>query len=132
MAWSFYKTLGYEDKIETAASDLCGFILARKYDEISSREISQKVLPLRNKMPKIRATMQLLEAYNWVRVKKWVNNKPTWWDVNPEVHKCFAERAETERKERERKRKLILEAVGAFTERKEDENISLEHTKERK
>ncbi len=124
MAWSFYKTLRYENKIEAAASDLCGFLLALQKDTITSSEILQGVRKLKKKKHEIQNIMDLLEAYNWVRVKKLTRNRPTQWYVNPEVHKCFAERAETERERREQDQKKIKQAAAVLTKGENDENVS--------
>ena len=114
LARNFYKTLGYEDKIENEAEDVCNFILARKYNEISSREISQKVKSLKNKTSEIRNVMEVLEAYGWVKTSKSVGLKATWWKINPEAHELFETQAKVERKRRYEARIKILKAVETF------------------
>jgi hypothetical protein len=114
LAKNFYKTLGYEDKDENAAGDVCGFILSHNLDEISSRAIVQKVRSLKNNTDETRKVMEILEAYNWVRVKKWVKNKPTRWEINPAVHKLFEAQAEAEKKRRQEIRAKISEAIEVF------------------
>ncbi len=114
LARNFYKTLGYEDKIENEAEDVCNFILAKKYIEISSREIAQKVKSLKNNTAEIRNVMEILEAYGWVKTSKTVGLKATWWKINPEVHKLFEKQANSERKRRQEEKAKILKAVDTF------------------
>ena len=114
LAKNFYKSLGYENKSENAAGDVCGFILAHSLGEISSRDIVQKVWSLKNKAHEARKIMEILEAYNWVMPSKMVANKTTRWRVNPDVHKLFKARAKAEKKQRQEKRAKVLEAIEVF------------------
>lgn len=114
-ARNFYKTLGYEDREENAAGDVCGYILAHKLGEIATSTIGQSVRSLKNRVHEIRNVMEILEAYNWVKVsKKIAGYKATQWIVNPAVHKLFEEQAKAEKKRRQEIRAKIAEAVRTF------------------
>ena len=114
VAREFYKKLGYSDQGQEAGKEVCGYILSKGLDEITSRELSANVWTLRNNVQDARNTMELLTAYNWVHPTKFVKGQPTKWVVNPLVHKRYEQQATLEKRRREETRKKILEATQVF------------------
>ncbi len=117
-AQEFYNKLGYAEQGREAAKDLCGFILSRGLNEVAARDVSSGVWTLRNNIPGVRSSMELLEAYGWVRPAKFVKGAPTKWLVNTSVHKLYAKQAEVEKTRREKTRTKINEAVSVFGQRR--------------
>lgn len=114
VAREFYKNLGFEDKGQEAGQDICGYILSKRLNEVSSRDISANVWKLRNKIHEVRDVMELLTAYGWVRPNKIVGGQPTKWDVNPLVHQRYEQQAKVERERRAETQKKIQVATRIF------------------
>ena len=109
-AIAFYAgTLGLANDHDVMA-DIAGYILARKLDEITSRNVQQGTRDMRRLIQ--RETNELfeqLEAFGWLTRKPGArpSSLPR-WVVNPVVHQRYAERAKAEKERRERERQIIV------------------------
>jgi len=91
---------------------IADYILSRKLNEVTDRDIYHAYRTLRNKPEKRYQAMQTLTLSGWVRpTKMGKNNTPNKWEIDKRVHSIFAVRAEEERKHREEERLKIARAV---------------------
>ena len=94
---------------------IAGYILSKKLERISVRDISRDYRALRDDRTGINATMDLLELAGWVTALQPKPGKATiHWEVNSRVHEVFAERAEEERERREMEKRRIARVVRKF------------------
>ena len=94
---------------------VAGYILSKKSERISFRDISRNYRALKDDRMGINRSMDLLELAGWVTARQPKPGKATiHWEVNSRVHEVFAERAEEERERREIERKRIAEVVRKF------------------
>jgi hypothetical protein len=98
---------------------VAGYILSKGLEIISKRELTQAYHAFRREPKAIQATMNTLDAFNWVEEKDHKRSgEVTSWTVNPAVHAKFTRLAQFERERRAAERKKIKEAVKMF--RRED------------
>lgn len=114
-AREFYGKIGYADHGQEAARDLCGYILSKGLNEVTTSGIVSSVRALRGDTPGARKVMDLLQTYNWVRPAKFTKNRATQWEVNPAVHKMYAKQAAAEKVRRDAARAKIEEAVSVYS-----------------
>jgi Protein of unknown function (DUF3987) len=89
---------------------IAGYILAHKVERLTNRVIQRGDSTMRGlKRHEIENICYQLNALGWVTEapRKRVNDPPR-WDVNPEVHRLFQERAKQEAARRQRWREIIL------------------------
>jgi hypothetical protein len=93
------------------ANWIAGYILAQKAEVLTRHELLANYRAVRD--PEIfLSVIRALEAANWISAAKVKNSGTvTRWNVNPAVHRIFAERAEAERQRREQEKVKIAEAV---------------------
>ena len=108
----FYKeTLGDESGISDAKW-ICGYILTKKLDTISKRNIMMDYGAMKRNARKIQKTMEILYQSGWAepdKSKKY--GEIISWKINPKVHTKFAKRADEERIRRDEKKQQIQQAV---------------------
>ena len=105
-ALAFYAgVLGLSNDHDRLA-DVAGYILARKLERITNRDVQRGGKSMRNLTRReIEAMFEQLDAFGWLtRIPGPRPSDPPHWIVNPAVHQKFAERAEAEKKRRERGR----------------------------
>lgn len=97
---------------------IAGFILAKRLDRVTTRDITRAYGALRPPEAKaeLAATMDSLVAVGWLEPEMPDNPaKPVFsWLVNPRVHQSFADRAEKEARRRAEAKGLIAKAVAAL------------------
>ena len=83
---------------------IAGYILARKLDRVTTRDIVQDHKALRppEQRQKLYSVMDSLCLFGWLEAEEPTNlaKPPTVWKVNPRVHVVYAERAQLERERR--------------------------------
>jgi hypothetical protein len=120
-AVAFYTNmLGLADDQVTAVA---GYILARKLNEITNRDIARSVRTMRRlTRADTTAVFEQLEALGWLmRVSAPRPTDPPHWKVNPKCHENFAERAQREAARRVQDREML--AV-LFAQRREEKRRS--------
>ena len=108
-ALAFYSgVLGLSDDHDRLAS-IAGYILTHKLDHITNRHVQRGDRTMRGlKEYEIRPLMEQLAALGWLdRVEAKRPSLPPHWQVNPAVHKKFAERAVREAKRRKETQKMM-------------------------
>ena len=113
-AISFYVgVLGLSDDHDRLSA-VAGYILARGLGRITNRHIQHGDRTMRKMTKKdTDGIFEQLEAFGWIRRRE--AKKPgaaPIWEVNPEVHRLFAERAAKEASRRLSVREAIAEALG--------------------
>ena len=90
---------------------VAGYILARKLPHITNRDVQRGSRAMRGlEKQEIENLFDQLEALGWlIRTPgpRW--SAPPHWQVNPEVHRRFAERAAREAAERAKEREMLQE-----------------------
>jgi hypothetical protein len=114
-AVAFYTSVfGLADEHDRLAA-VAGYILARKLDIITSRDVQRGDSTMRGlKKREIEDVFHQLDALGWVEVLP--AHKPNISPrakVNPEVHVLFAERAQREEERRRRAREEIAAALSS-------------------
>lgn len=122
-AREFYRKIGFTDHGQEAVKSLCGFILAKGLDKISSRDISAGVRALRGNTIQVREAMDFLEVYHWVRPIKSAAGKTTVWSINPAVHTRYVDQASHEKARRDACVAKIKEATSVFQCQEEQHGI---------
>jgi hypothetical protein len=112
-AFAFYAgTLGLSNDHDRLAA-VAGYILARKLDQITNRDVQRGDRTMRKlERQEIAAVFDQLDALGWI--DRIAGHRPTdlpRWIVNPAVHIKFAERAEAEKGRRERERETIANLI---------------------
>lgn len=106
----FYTSIVSSSENTSHADWLAGYILARKMDSLTIRDIVRAYRALRNEtQDEIRAAVEPLVSFGWAAPVAPVSGKVTTWRVNPRVHELFEERAEREKVEREAQRAALAE-----------------------
>ena len=107
----FYsETFGREGQIEHARW-IAGYLLSRKLEKITKREIGRAYNKLREDDSCLYAAMETLVIAAWVEpVNPDHYGRAKSWIVNPAVHEGFAERAAEEKARREEEMAKIYEA----------------------
>ena len=94
---------------------VAGYILAKKLSRITNRDVQRGNNAMRGlERQEIESIFDQLEALGWVfRTPGPYRSSPLHWQVNPEVHRRFSERAARESAQRERDREMLREMFGA-------------------
>jgi hypothetical protein len=105
----------YADMLELSddherLAKVAGFILAHKLTRVTNRDVQQGCFVMRGlKRQDIEGIFEQLDALGWVtRMPGPYWSKPPHWQVNPEVHRRFVERATREIAERAETREKLL------------------------
>jgi hypothetical protein len=103
-------TLDLPDEHERLIA-IAGFILTRKPDILTNREVQAAVRSMRKLTSKdVTPVLEQLEALGWVfRSEQRRAGAPPVWRVNPAVHAHYAARARAERKRREDMRAIVAQ-----------------------
>jgi hypothetical protein len=112
-AISFYADLlGLADGHERIVA-VAGYILAHKLERVTNRDVQRGDRTMRKlERRDIESVFEQLDAFGWVsRLPGPRPSDPPHWQVNPEVHRKFAERGKQEKKRREDIRRLIADSV---------------------
>jgi len=108
-ALAFYTTIyGLADEHDRLTA-VAGYILARKLTILTNRDIQRGDRTMRglDKLD-IESVFHQLDALGWVsRIPNRRLNEPPRANVNPEVHRLFAERAKQEAERRQREHEAI-------------------------
>ena len=98
----------------TCCRDIAGYILARKLERITNRDVQRGSKGMRSlKQREVEGLFEQLDAFGWLtRVPGPRPSYPHHWVVNPAVHQKFAERAEAEKKRREQDHATLAELFG--------------------
>jgi Protein of unknown function (DUF3987) len=108
-AFAFYAgMLGLSDDHDQLAA-VAGYILARKLDRITNRDMQRGVRTMRGlRRKETESIFQQLDALGWISsIQGPRRSAPSHWIVNPEVHRLFAERAAREATERAKEREML-------------------------
>jgi hypothetical protein len=121
-AVTFYTSiLGVSDNHDSV-SQVAGYILAKKLTTVSSRDIQRSTGGQSGlKRHEVDAICDQLESLGWLTRVQGVRRDSVRWDVNPEVHRKFAERAAREAEMRAARRESILEAAAEKRANKAEE-----------
>jgi hypothetical protein len=105
----FHTEIGSTGMAEIRARWIAGFILSRKLEDITAREIGRAYGAIRGKTAEILAAMELLDHAGWVYAEPGLKPgvKPSAWDVNPRVHTIFAAQAAAEKVRRDAARERV-------------------------
>ena len=102
------------------ARSIAGWILARRQERFTMRDLHREVTPCRKKPRKtIEEMLEPLELMGWI--KRDNEMVPRAWTVDPQVHVAFAAKAESERVRRGQIKKLITEEATLRRVAKEEE-----------
>ena len=90
---------------------VAGYVLARKLTRITNRDVQRGNNAMRGlERQEIENLFDQLEALGWLtRTPSPLWSKPLHWQVNPEVHRRFAERAVREAAERAKEHEMLQE-----------------------
>jgi hypothetical protein len=90
---------------------VAGYVLARKLTRITNRDVQRGNNAMRGlERQEIENLFDQLEALGWLtRTPSPLWSKPLHWQVNPEVHRRFAERAVREAAERAKEQEMLQE-----------------------
>ena len=108
-ALAFYSgVLGLSDDHDRLEA-IAGYILTHKLTRVTNRDIQRGDRTMRGlKEHETRPLLEQLSALGWLnRVDALRPSSPPHWQVNPGVHKKFADRAMREAKRREATRKMM-------------------------
>ena len=120
-ALAFYTSIyGLSDDHDRLTA-VAGYILAHKVDRLTNRVIQRGDSTMRGlKRLEIENICHQLNALGWItEAPRRRLSDPSWWDVNPEVHRRFQERAKQEETRRQQAHEKITEYVKA--QEKDDE-----------
>jgi hypothetical protein len=108
-AVAFYvNMLGLADDQDRLTA-VAGYILARKLNEVTNRDIARSVRTMRRlTRSETTGVFEQLEALGWLmRISAPRPTDPPHWKVNPKCHENFAERAQREAARREQDREML-------------------------
>lgn len=108
-AIAFYSgVLGLSDDHDRLTA-IAGYILTHKLDRITNRDVQRGDRTMRGlKEHEIRPLLEQLDALGWLnRIDPPRPSAPPHWQVNPEVHRKFADRASREKERRSKARETI-------------------------
>jgi hypothetical protein len=88
---------------------IADYILSRKIEKATPRDIERAYRPLRNNRKSLFKAMHTLHLAGWVEKEE--NGKRVTWHINPLVHNKFADRAKLEKERRENERRKIQMAM---------------------
>lgn len=113
---AFYSQYFEPDAAHADAVGIAGFLLTKpELAAVKRRDIYQARATLKgaDNLRKLLHAARSLEEAGWLAVDERAADGPVSWQVNPQVHSRFAERAEIERIERARRHESILKAAEA-------------------
>jgi hypothetical protein len=106
-----WRVLGLADEHERLVN-VAGFILAHKLPFVTHRDVQRGDRSMRNlKRQDTEQVFEQLTALGWVAPVLSKFGRPTHWNVNPEVHSLFANRAKGEAERSAAVRTLIRRFV---------------------
>jgi hypothetical protein len=111
---AFYaNVLGLSDDHDRLTA-VAGYILAHKLERITNRDIQRGDRTMRKlDRQDTDSVFNQLDALGWLnRIPGARRTDPPRWQVNPEVHRRFAERAAQEEERRRRERAMIAALCG--------------------
>jgi hypothetical protein len=117
-ALTFYNNvLGLADEHDRLTA-VAGYILARRLDRITSRDVQRGDRTMRGlERRDIDSVFSQLEALGWLLRSPGARpGDPPIWNVNPEVHRRFEQRAQQEAERRRQTRELIAAMLGGKPE----------------
>lgn len=106
----FHTEIGSTGLSETHARRVAGYLLSRRLQSISSREIGRAHRELRGRTAEIVAAMDLLDHAGWVTPHP-DRPKNSAWLINPRVHVVYAAQAAAEKARREAVREQVRESI---------------------
>jgi hypothetical protein len=111
-AVTFYTSiLGVADNHESV-SQVAGYILAKKLMRVTSRDIQSGIAALSGlKRHEVEAICDQLESLGWLFRAQGPRRDSAHWEVNPEVHRKFADRAVREATARAAGRETIMKKM---------------------
>jgi hypothetical protein len=90
-------------------TDLAGFILAHKLEVVTNRDIARGTKVRKLERRETDRLLEQLEALGWLTRRPGPRpSSPPRWEVNPEVHRLYADRAEKEAARRAEDREMLL------------------------
>ena len=111
-----HATAFYADMLELSddhdrLTKVAGYILAKKLSRVTNRDVQRGSRAMRGlERLEIESIFEQLEALGWLmRTPSPYRSTPLHWQVNPEVHRRFAERAVRETTERAKEREILQE-----------------------
>ena len=110
-AAAFYSSIyGLADDHERLTA-VAGYILAHKVDRLTNRVIQRGDRTMRRlRKREVEDVCHQLSALGWVtEAPRLRPTDPPRWDVNPEVHRLYQERAEQEATRRRRRREILAD-----------------------
>jgi hypothetical protein len=106
----FHTEIGSTSLSETHARWLAGYLLSRKLQSITSREVGRAYREIRGKPVEIAAAMDLLDHAGWVTPDP-ERPRNAAWLVSPLIHTTFTAQAADERARRETIRKQVRVSI---------------------
>lgn len=106
----FHTEIGSTGLSETHARWIAGYVLSRRLESITARDIGRAHRELRGDRAAIVTTMDLLDHAGWV-VPHPERARDTAWLINPRVHVLFAAQAAVEKARREAVREQIRVSI---------------------
>ena len=106
----FHTEVGTSGGQESHARWVAGYILSRKLEALTARDVGRAYREIRGQKAEIIMTMDTLDHAGWVQPDP-SKPKDTAWLVNPRVHECFSERAAVEKARREAARDQIKASI---------------------
>jgi DNA polymerase I-like protein with 3'-5' exonuclease and polymerase domains len=90
---------------------VAGYILAKRLSRVTNRDVQRSSRAMRGlERLEVETIFEQLEALGWlIRAPGHYRSTPPHWQVNPEVHRRFAERAEREIAERAKEHEMLQE-----------------------
>jgi hypothetical protein len=110
-ATAFYANLLELSDDHDRLTKVAGHILAKQLSHITNRDVQRGSRAMRGlERLEIESIFEQLEALGWlIRAPGPYRATPLHWQVNPEVHRRFAERAVREAAERAKEREMLQE-----------------------
>jgi hypothetical protein len=111
-----HATAFYADMLELSddhdrLTQVAGYILAKNLSRVTNRDVQRGSRVMRGlERLEIESIFEQLEALGWlIRMQGPYRSAPPHWQVNPQVHRRFAERAVREAAERAKEREMLRE-----------------------
>jgi hypothetical protein len=121
-AVTFYASiLGVADNHDSV-SQVAGYILAKKLTRVTCRDIQSGIAAMSGlKRQAVEAICDQLESLGWLFRVQGPRRDSAHWQVNPEVHRKFADRAAREVTARAARRATIMEEMAECRAQREEE-----------
>jgi hypothetical protein len=109
-ALAFYTSiLGVADNHDSVCQ-VAGYILAKELTRVTSRDVQRGIAAMSGlKRQEVEAIYDQLESLGWLSRVQGPRRDSAHWEVNPEVHRKFAERAAREAAERAAGRETLMQ-----------------------